>query len=690
MKYILPLLILVSTLAMGQTAKWDKFSGPSVGLHDVYSLLESDGYLFAGSDSGLWRSNDYGIHWEKSKKGIDMYDTVYQVRNIVRSKNGTLYISIYHSKGYKNCAYRSTNKGTTWTPLTRPTQSEVNALAVDSTGILYLGSNSGFYESSDEGKTWKVAASRFDKTKVLHIDVSPSNGTYMMNQSQLWRRPDSDTSWQNVAEHGSHAVAFGYTDTMFFAQDDCILKRKEVSNDPWDTVFCYYSGAYYSSELDVLGQILFSRQFGGLLISRDRGTTWTVCDSAIPYHEINCVSISQNGSVYLGGSFHEIWMSQDTARAWVDLNNSLPYSQILSLSFTSKGTLFAGGTALGRTQLFRSTNSGVTWTGIGYPENSYYEKMSVGLNGVIMAPYSASFGAGDSGYVISRDEGLTWKREFLPISSERVYNITQSRNGTIYAADLLHLYRSDDSGRTWGMIRTFTEYETVVSMAVTTNDDLWIVMKTGGISGTTDHGATWTDHGKTIFNLKQIVIDSAGNIFLSVSGSGGKVLRFTASHTFQTIYNGDAILEAGKNILYASVPGKILWTTDQGKNWTTYINEFKDKMMVDATDMLWGVRSGVYKADKLPLSIRTEFLDNRIDMYPNPSSTNLTVLVPRSQGESVVTIKILDLLGNTILERVGNASDKLLLDVRSFPNGVYQMYFQGDGLNHRSNFVVAH
>ncbi len=690
MKYILLLFILVSSIAMGQTVKWEKFSGPSAGLHNVYSLLESDGYLFAGSDSGLSRSNDYGIHWEKCKKGIDIYDTTYQVRNIVRSKTGTLYISIYNSRGYKNCAYKSTDKGSTWTPLTRPTQSEVNALAVDSAGKVYLGANSGFFESSDEGKTWKVTASRFDNTHVVHINVSPSNSTYMMTQSQLWRRLDSDTLWQSIAEHGSHAVTFGYTDTMFFAQDDCILKRKEVSDDPWDTVFSYNNSNYYSSELDVLGEILFSRQFGALLISRDKGITWTFCDSTIPYREINCVSTSQYGRVYLGGSFHEIWRSEDTAKTWIDVNNSMPYSQIYSLSFTSKGTLFASGSAPGRTQLFRSTNSGVTWTGMGYPENCFYEMTSVGLNGVIIAPYSAtSFGI-DSGYVISRDEGVTWQRGYLPISSESVRNITQSRNGIIYAADNLHLFRSDDSGRTWVTIRTFTELETVVSMAVTANDDLWIAMKTGGISVTTDNGTTWTDHGKTILKLKQIVIDSAGNIYLTTSGSGSKVLHFSKSNTFSTIYTGDAILEAGKNILYASVPGKIQWTTDQGKKWTTYINQYMNELMVDGNDALWGARTGAYKADKLPLSIRTEFRDDQIDIYPNPSSSNLNILIPRSQDEGVVSITILDLLGNTRLESWGNTGDKLHLDVRSLPNGVYQMYLQGKGVNHRSSFVVTH
>lgn len=112
--------------------------------------------LYAGSDSGFYKSNDYGFSWTRTGDVNDL-----QINSIaINPDNPSIMYIAADNFGSKKGVYASTNGGASW-----PLKTDLNKYAVDlvidpeEIGRLFCGtSGQGIWLTEDNGYTWEDAS----------------------------------------------------------------------------------------------------------------------------------------------------------------------------------------------------------------------------------------------------------------------------------------------------------------------------------------------------------------------------------------------------------------------------------------------------------------------------------------------------------------------------------------------------
>ena len=141
---------------------WQQTNGPGGGT--VNSLTQnSKGYIFAATDSGVYRSIDNGDNWTLLNNGLPPT----RIKNIATNNDGHIFAGI-SSKG----VFRSTDNGDTWVKINNGLPDTfINALTVNSNGDLFTTPSGGIYRSTDNGNNWVQVYSSLQPKIVTEIDV---------------------------------------------------------------------------------------------------------------------------------------------------------------------------------------------------------------------------------------------------------------------------------------------------------------------------------------------------------------------------------------------------------------------------------------------------------------------------------------------------------------------------------------
>ncbi len=129
------------------------------------ALVESqheEGVLYAGSDDGLLHiTKDGGTNWENiTPKGID--DGIINSIDISQHDPGTAYVVImrYKSMDLNSYVFKTTNYGQSWTKIVKGLDDPngfARVVRADKKrkGLLYAGTETGLYVSTDDGAIWQ-------------------------------------------------------------------------------------------------------------------------------------------------------------------------------------------------------------------------------------------------------------------------------------------------------------------------------------------------------------------------------------------------------------------------------------------------------------------------------------------------------------------------------------------------------
>ncbi len=651
-------------------------SGPSAYMNVVYSVLESGLYVFAGSDSGLARSSDRGLHWTHITNGLAHGDTSLKVESMIAGTNGRLYLTLASWFNIPFGLYTSSDQGTSWHKLTSPILDRYFSIARDSSGNLYVGTESnGAFISRDDGKNWKSIPGANQTSGVPAIEVSPAGNVYAVIQKMLYRKSPADTGWQPFSTYPNwvYCVAFDDKSRLLIGQDSNIYRCSE-GGGTWDTLhrFPYYD---YASRLIAAGHSILAEEGGWLLISRDTGMTWTYCDTIMPYRAAHGVTLGPSGTIYVGGEEGEVFRTSDTCRTWIDINNSLPRSPMSSLGFTRSGSILAGGMGqnTGRTQFFRTTNRGLTWSGIGYPSNAAYPKMCVSPDGIVIVPRY------DSGYVLSFDSGTTWRHGYFPVRSERPLSFSFGRNTLLLGAGDSDVYVSLDTGTTWSNVMRYSPYSPVEATAVGLDGSLWVSRKDSGMYHSTDLGAHWTHYDHHVIPAaSKIVIDSTGTVYMLSDMWHYAVWRLEPSDTWKKVYDvqGNYSDICVSRIALYVFDGAVMRSTNHGTSWTQYIaNQAPtvqvQSIMADDKGYLWAAGEGIFQSDRQESSgvLSANVAVDELQCFPNPAGRVLHLRLSENAG----SVYIMDLQGNIVREYDTSAliNREAALDVSTLSSGAY-------------------
>jgi Secretion system C-terminal sorting domain len=318
---------------------------------------------------------------------------------------------------------------------------------------------------------------------------------------------------------------------------------------------------------------------------------------------------------------------------WVIADTGIDFSQGDVTSFASLGKYFFAGQGSGPANV--STNNGSQWVSSGTAS-------PVATNGRdLFAQYVQP-----SQIVRSTDSGRSWvAKTNLSVSSYASIGIV------IFANNGSAIWRSTDTGNNWSQIHPpFTG-------TMTPMDSLLFIVGSGQLAESNDSGTNWTT----------VPVDSGG--------------------VSETV---NALVTDGKN-LFAGTQRGVLVSTDVGKSWTAKndslynlygaISPTVTQMIVFDTSLFIEVTygTGKYYVFNRPISelinpdstasvVQLSPAVDSIEIYPNPSTGNVTII---SGGTSIYSVSILNVLGENVLNMPNLRESEISLDLSKLPAGTY-------------------
>jgi len=169
--------------------------------------------------------------------------------------------------------FRSTNKGDSWTAVnTGLTSTSVSALAINSSGNIFAGTNGGVFRSTNNGDSWTAVNTGLTNTNVLDLAINSNGHIFAGTGVGVFRSTNNGDSWT--------AVNTGLTSTFVFAL-----------------------------AINASGHIFAGTNGGGVFRSTNNGDSWTAVNTGLTTTDVRALAINSSGDIFagtIGGVFRSV------------------------------------------------------------------------------------------------------------------------------------------------------------------------------------------------------------------------------------------------------------------------------------------------------------------------------------------------------------------------------------------------
>ncbi len=359
------------------------------------------------------------------------------------------------------------------------------------------------------------------------------------------------------------------------------------------------------------------------------------------------------------------------------------------------------GWAIDRDHIWKTEDGGVSWTEQLYPlppepinRNLATIDMVDEMNGVI-GVYNFSAPSSIEGFLVTNDGGTTWE-EKMP-GSYIITSAIMTDDGQVFGTGQFDgVFYSNDWGNSFVHRSSqgvdFSEFQYLGNneLVAIGLQGLPPTNATSAISFSDDSGQSWTHH-----LMPSVYYGSRGLHFFNanegfVSGYEGFLLKTVdGGQSWQEIPYDDE--RQATNIYFVDEQvgwaigngGLLLSTTDGGRNWEVgncgYRNNLISISALDAENCWVGSNNGEYleldaeaEADCAPVNIHElDPEDNRLLIFPNPTSDEVTIHLPNSDASSANNrIVVYNNLGQNIFED-SIPDETLVINTAAWSSGVY-------------------
>jgi photosystem II stability/assembly factor-like uncharacterized protein len=252
------------------------------------------------------------------------------------------------------------------------------------------------------------------------------------------------------------------------------------------------------SRFAVIGKNLFagtsdvggSYRGSGVFRSTDDGGTWTAVNSGLTDTIVSALAAS--GTNLFAGTSTGAYLTTNNGAGWTAINTGLPITYVnafAEIGINGSSRILFAGTGKG---LFRSADNGASWT----PSSSGLTDTVITALAVIPTPggmdliagVSKGDGGWDGGIFRSTDSGATWSNTDLP--STTVFSLVVIGTN-LFAGTYDYVYLSTDNGSSWSYASGGLTNHLVMSLAVS-GTDLFAGTGGSGVFLSSDTGASWT------------------------------------------------------------------------------------------------------------------------------------------------------------------------------------------------------
>ena len=166
-------------------SNWTGFTDPY-----IHSLLIDGDDFYAGTTTGLYRSNDGGAQWNLISNGLVGSQSDTAVNDIL--KDGQyLFLAVISG------VYRSADYGANWIPVNSGFPGSAWCLVKHGPYIFVGGSGTGVFRSSTNGDSWTESNVGLSSGNVRDL-LSVGNDLFVASDQGVARSSDSGDSWTSV------------------------------------------------------------------------------------------------------------------------------------------------------------------------------------------------------------------------------------------------------------------------------------------------------------------------------------------------------------------------------------------------------------------------------------------------------------------------------------------------------------
>lgn len=319
------------------------------------SAITGDGTnLYLGSScEGFFRSSDNGTTWTRHNTGLHTTCITTLLVN-----GGKIMAGSHWGGGI----YISNDGGTSWIEKNRGYKNAWVTTLMTNDTVIYAGTNwNDLYKSSDKGQTWlpmkiyNIGGPWVNSNTEITSIVSSNNSIFASGIFSMIRSADAGQTWQVLSSGTATQFVRNMavqSDTLWATAANGILIRSTDHGDHWNSV-----GNIPSQQLNCLllnGNSFFVGSLDGILVSRDKGASWSLTNSGR-----FTTSLTKMGQTLFAGTDKGVYVSTDDGITWSTAGLSNTY---INCVYAYGGQLYAGDGIHG---VFSSTDRGATWTPIG-------------------------------------------------------------------------------------------------------------------------------------------------------------------------------------------------------------------------------------------------------------------------------------------------------------------------------------
>ncbi len=511
------------------------------------------------------------------------------------------------------------------------------AFGIGPDGRFFLGGNNNTNKyiaySDDSGSSWTEYDSGINGTSATNFDFSGNASSYhVLFASMFSNSKGTSGTW----------AKFGTTSHYTHPND----------------------GAVYVDPVNA--SIYYATSDQGLGISYDQGVTVSSADDGIEAVQVNDMEMTvdkKTGWIASKSGIRKVTDYDTSSPTWTNAiwpnGDGSPYFSV-AMKPSDDATAYVG-----NVRVYKTTDSGSTWSQVFTPESAPYNYPNVGtqVNALTICPADENIifagveiqGSDKGGLFVSEDAGSSWTQIYLHASSgsndvdvhDIVFTVEGGKNVAYVGVEYTgsgsgySIYRVEQGSSSWTVTQDMGPSGTSTgSVIVVSINDLDYNASNNTIYATgTDAG---TNH--PVSYSKPL----GGTGLWTVNTSSG----FPTSNAQQTKV-GKAIVHDGTNTLYCAVDHEIYYLTSGASSWTlgysypvgTEINcLFYDELLV-------GTGTGLYaQADPSTTASITDENILTISVYPNPAKSGNPITIQYEEPINNPTFRITDLSGRLVAE----------------------------------------
>jgi photosystem II stability/assembly factor-like uncharacterized protein len=305
--------------------------------------------------------------------------------------------------------YRTAASKAKWTAINKGIlHSQVKSLMVNEAGVFAGTSGGGCYLSGNAGNLWQLRSSGFiaDPDEVIYSLLEHGNVLFAGTNTGIYISTDNGLSWNPVC-WGVEGISLASMGSIVFAGTE---KGVLYSDDNGLSWFMknegFFSGPPIVTAMMVHDDALFLGTTNGIYITRDKGSNWTEVSNGLDTRESKyiCSLNSSNSRLFAGTYQKGIFYSDDDGETWIDVDEG-PQNTVYAIHRLNNNYLIAG--AVG---IYISTDGGLHWEEF----NSGLESMTC-KNGNLVRPKVFSFASDEEFLYLGTDQYGMWKRALSDI-----------------------------------------------------------------------------------------------------------------------------------------------------------------------------------------------------------------------------------------------------------------------------------